>query len=585
MKTPTWITRLRMPLAVALLTCSLPAWALSATEVTKLLAEDGQQSDQLGLAVAVDGDTAVVGAPLEDTNGTSAGAAYVFVRDAGGDWRQQEKLVASDIAGDIFFGSAVDLDGDTAIVGAPGYIRGTGAAYVFTRAGDTWSAQMTLTAGDGAVGDRFASAVALDGDTAVIGAPGAVVDGATGAGAAYVFSRVDVAWSQGEKLIADERTAGDRFGTAVALDGDTAVVGAPEVDSFLASGVGAAYVFARAGGAWSRQATLMADDGAFLDRFGTSVALAGDTAVIGAPEVDRDGESEVGAAYAFVRDAAGAWAQQAKLGAGDGAGGDVFGSTVALAGETALVGAPGNDALSVGAAYAFARAGGAWDGGTKLTASDAAIGDHFGEAVALAGETAVLGAPNANVDPIRDAGAAYVFALAVETDADGDGVPDDADNCVDTPNPGQADNDGDGTGDACDPDDDNDGVDDGDDNCVFNANADQADHDGDGRGDACDPDVDGDGVANGDDECPLTEPGAIVDPDTGCSIAQLCPAGGPRDSSEPWRNHGQYVSCTARAAGSFVEKGLITGSEQGGIVSDAARSKGEGKRQEKRKRR
>ncbi len=159
-----------------------------------------------------------------------------------------------------------------------------------------------------------------------------------------------------------------------------------------------------------------------------------------------------------------------------------------------------------------------------------------------------------------------------DPDDDDDGVLDGDDNCPFDANPDQADNDGDGAGDVCDPDDDNDGVLDGDDNCPLTANPDQADFDGDGLGDACDPDDDGDGVPDGNDICPSTPASQLVDPVSGCSIAQLCPCAGPRGSSMPWRNHGQYVSCVTQAATSFLQQGLITGAQKGAIVSAAARS-------------
>jgi len=161
---------------------------------------------------------------------------------------------------------------------------------------------------------------------------------------------------------------------------------------------------------------------------------------------------------------------------------------------------------------------------------------------------------------------------ACDPDADGDTVLNAVDNCPLVANAGQADTDGDGVGDACDADDDGDGVADAVDNCPVVANSAQNDFDGDGQGDACDSDVDGDGVANAADVCAFTPGGAVVDPNSGCSIAQLAPCTGPPGSTQPWKNHGQYVSRVAKTAESFIALGLITEAEKDAIVSAAAQS-------------
>jgi len=161
---------------------------------------------------------------------------------------------------------------------------------------------------------------------------------------------------------------------------------------------------------------------------------------------------------------------------------------------------------------------------------------------------------------------------ACDDDIDGDGRLNELDNCPLTVNADQADNENDGIGDVCDPDDDNDGLADGTDNCPLTANETQSDFDGDGAGDVCDGDIDGDGVGNGADLCEFTAGGALFDPATGCSIPQLCPCDGPRGSSEPWKNHGKYVSCVAKTANSFRDAGLISEQDKSDITSAAAGS-------------
>ena len=158
-----------------------------------MTAGDGAAEDYFGAAVAIDGDTAIVGAPRNDINGDAdQGAAYIFVR-SGGIWTQQDKLKAATGAAGDFFGGTVDISGDTAIVGAcfndVGANVNQGSAYIFTRSAGVWTQQQKLTSGDGAANDLFGFSVTIDGDTAIIGAHLADASANANQGAAYVFTR------------------------------------------------------------------------------------------------------------------------------------------------------------------------------------------------------------------------------------------------------------------------------------------------------------------------------------------------------------------------------------------------------------
>ena len=231
------------------------------TEQTKLLATDGASSDNFGEPVSVSEDTVVVGAVLDDDNGTSSGSAYVFIR-SGTTWTQQAKLTASDGAADDFFGFSVSVSGDTAVVGArfeDDKGSNSGSAYVFVRSGTTWTQQAKLTASDGAADDNFGDSVSVSGDTVVVGASGD--DG--NKGSAYVFVRSGTTWSQQAKLTASDGAVGDIFGISISVSGDTTVVGAA-FDGDNGDFSGSAYVFIRSGTAWTQQAKLTASDGESL---------------------------------------------------------------------------------------------------------------------------------------------------------------------------------------------------------------------------------------------------------------------------------------------------------------------------------
>jgi len=475
----------------------------SPTELAKLIASDAATYDFFGHSVAVSGDTAVVGAYLDDhVGGTDAGSAYVFVR-TGGVWTQQAKLTASDAAGGDWFGYSVAVSDDTTVVGSYGDSNAGGAdagsAYVFVRSGTVWTQQAKLTASDAATSDRFGSSVAVSGDTAVVGARWDSNAGGTAAGSAYVFVRSGTVWTQQAKLTASDAAAWDEFGISIAVWGDTAVVGAWYDNNAGGGGAGSAYVFIRSGTVWTQQAKLTASDAAVNASFGVSVAVSGDTALVGAYTDNHAGGNVAGLAYVFVR-SGGVWTQQAKLTASDAAGGDYFGWSVAVSGDTAVIGAVSDDhagGTNAGSAYVFVRAGGVWTEQAKLTASDATSSDQFGVSVALSGDTVVVGAQFDDHVFGSNSGAAYVFLAGSESDCDGDGVANENDNCPNTVNPGQEDIlDGDGVGDACDncpiapnanqSDIDSDRLGDACDNCTYEPNPDQADSDGDGVGDACD---------------------------------------------------------------------------------------------------
>jgi hypothetical protein len=214
----------------------------------------------------------------------------------------------------------------------------------------------------------------------------------------------------------------------VAVSGDTVVVGAyhDEVGGNLQRG--AAYVYARnQGGApdhWGAVTKLTAFDGAAYDYFGLSVAISGDTVVIGASGADVDGRNNQGAVYVFARNRGGAdqWGQVRKLTVSDGAAGDFFGDSATISGDTLVVGAAYADVsgrIGQGAAYVFARnEGGAdnWGQVRKLTAADGAVNDLFGYSAALSGDTLVVGALNAEIGGNSGQGAAYVYQEATSHD-------------------------------------------------------------------------------------------------------------------------------------------------------------------------
>ncbi len=375
------------------------AFAIEPVEVAKLTASDGAAGDYFGSAVALDGDTAVIGATDDGDLGYSSGSAYVFRWD-GATW-VEHKLTASDGAAYDRFGGSVAVAGDTVVIGAAGdddLGGSSGSAYVFRWDGATW-VEHKLTASDGAAYDLFGGSVAVAGDTAVIGAYGDDEE----AGSAYVFRWDGATWVE-HKLTASDGAAEDRFGYSVAVDGDTAVIGAPQDDD-LGDSSGSVYVFNWDGATWVEH-KLTASDGDADDHFGRRyVAVDDDTIVIGAGYADDPG-TDSGSAYVFRWDGA-TWVEH-KLTVSDGAADDYFGSAVALDGDTAVIGASGDDDLGdrSGSAYVFR-----WDGATwvehKLTASDGAANDSFGTSVAVDGDTAVVGTYGDD----EYAGSAYVFAL------------------------------------------------------------------------------------------------------------------------------------------------------------------------------
>jgi hypothetical protein len=317
---------------------------------------------------------------------------------------QQQKLEDSDAAALDLFGTSVAISGETAVVGARGD-DSRGSAYVFARSCGVWSLQQKLLASVRSPGDGFGWSVAISGETVVVGAATA----SDYRGAVYIFVRSGGVWSQQQRLLASNRSMGDGFGTSVAISGETVVVGSPLGDAAVFSNQGTAHVFVRSGGVWSEQQMLTASDPAGGDRFGDSVAISGETVVVGAR-----GDDSRGSAYVFAR-SGGVWSLQQKLEASDAAANDSFGNSVVISGETVLVGAVGDDGAAgdnQGSAYVFARSGGVWSEQQKLEASDAAANDSFGNSVAIRGNTIVAGTPGDDGAGGSDQGSAYVFAPA-----------------------------------------------------------------------------------------------------------------------------------------------------------------------------
>lgn len=428
--------------------------ATPGTSITYVKASNTRTLDEFGDSVAIDGNTVVVGAPLEDSSQVNSGAVYVFVRNRGA-WSQQAILKASNPGLEDMFGSAVSISGDTLVVGAPVEasaatgINGSqtdnsairaGAVYVFTRTGSVWSQQAYLKASNTNAEDLFGISVAIDGDQVVVGAQneGSSAVGVGGnqannsavrAGAAYVFSRSGSVWTQTAYLKASNTNAEDLFGGSVGIYFNTIVVGASRESSNArgingnqgnnaAASSGASYVFVRSGNTWVQQAYLKASNGDAEDYFGGSVGITENTIVIGA-QGERSNASGIngnqndnslsgaGAAYIFSR-TGGTWTQQAYLKSSYPRSVAFFGSSVAVSGDNVVIGSyfeqsvatgiNGNpasgDTLGAGAAFLFRRTGIAWSQIAYLKATNTQGGDEFGRSVAVSDQIVVCSAPD-----------------------------------------------------------------------------------------------------------------------------------------------------------------------------------------------
>lgn len=323
---------------------------------------------------------------------------------------QVAKLLASDGASRDAFGWSVAVSGDTAIIGSRADDdNGTdsGSVYVYTNIGGVWTQQAKLLPDDGEAGAFFGFSVSIDSDTALIGAWGDN-DNGTKSGSAYIFTRSGSVWTQQAKLLPADGAAYDYFGYSVSADGDTVLIGA-HLDDDNETKSGSVYIFTRSGDLWTQQAKLLALDGEMLDLFGSSVSLSGETALIGAWGDASYGPLS-GSAYVFTR-SGNDWTQQAKLLPDDGAEFDEFGTTVSLSGETAVIGAHADDenGSDSGSAYVFTRSGGVWTQHTKLLPDDGAANDEFGSSVAINGEMILIGA-HLDDNNATDTGSAYLYA-------------------------------------------------------------------------------------------------------------------------------------------------------------------------------
>lgn len=401
----------RLALAlVILLAAGMPGPAAGAvvSSNTKLIPADLVPLDTLGHSVAVSADRAIAGSPLHNTVGNNSGAATIFRRMPAG-WLPEVSLVPSDLSPFDQFGYAVGIDGTTAIVGAPFHNEvgdDSGVAYVFRQIAGVWMQEGKLVPADLAPGDHFGYSVAIHGNTAVVGAPLRNGPG-DNAGAAYVFTRFGGIWAQEARLLPGDLAPLDRFGYAVAVHKDTAIIGAP-LHNGAGNDSGAAYVFGRTGPLWMQVASLAPGDLAPFDHFGYSVGISGSAAVIGAPLHNTPG-SNAGAAYVFRLTIMG-WRQEAGLRPDDLAPLDNFGYAVSILNDLVVAGSPRRNDLgnNSGAAYLFRRAMGRWSQTDKLTASDLSPLDHFGTSVGVGCDGIGVGAPLRN-DIGDNSGAAYIF--------------------------------------------------------------------------------------------------------------------------------------------------------------------------------
>ena len=391
-----------------------------------LVASDPAEGDEFGRSVALDGGVAVVGAWRDDDNGGSSGSAYILRFD-GTAWVQEQKLLAADGEAQSYFGNSVAIEGLVAVVGAPLEDENgvdSGSVYVFRYDGASWVQEQELHAPGSSFHEWLGYAVAIADDVIAIGAP-AQYYATSQPGSVHVFRFNGSSWVHEQQLLAGDGAGGDALGFSVDIDGARIVAGA-FADDDLGNVSGSAYVFRYDGSSWVQEQKLLPDDGAVADQFGRSVAISGDSVVVGS-YADDDNGSDAGSAYVFRYDGTN-WIQEQKLLASDGMSGHNFGASAALVADVVVIGAPHSYA-GPGSAYVFRFDGSTWSEARKLGPFEG-VGPSgfFGFSVAYSQDNVLIGAYRGN-DACPEvtqcySGSAQVFMGLSGNDCNGNGFPD-----------------------------------------------------------------------------------------------------------------------------------------------------------------
>ncbi len=403
---------------------------LAQSEYAKLLGSDSLAGDGFGWSSDISGNVAIVGAWLDDDNGFASGTAYIY-RFNGSNWIEEQKLVASD--GDEYdeFGWSVAIEGNLAVVGANGYDdpnRWTGSVYVFRYEDPNWVQEAQLKAdGVGYYWEEFGYSVDLSNDIIVVGASKANINGFK-SGAVYVFRYDGSDWNQEAKLLASDGERLALFGIDVAIEDEILAIGAS--GDTPTTSAGSVYIYYYDDPNWMNSQKLEASDAMQSDHLGRSVDISGDALVATAYGVDAALPGNIycnsGAAYIF-RFNGSIWVEEAKLLSSDSKCQDLFGYSAAIDNDYVVIGAWQDDdnGYNSGLAYVFHYNSSEWvQQSTRLLPSDSGAQDKFGSYsyIGLSGDNTIIGSPQDD-DKGSNSGSAYVFDIGVlsgDFEPDGD---------------------------------------------------------------------------------------------------------------------------------------------------------------------